>query len=176
MTRKMGLLLGLVVALGALLFFDRMTPPTTLEDTPPRNTEAAAAPVATGQNALNPVATLPPEVFAPIFERPLFRPDRSRTGPTSEETAAQESEVSLEPEKVELVMPPRLLGTVSRPRPGGAFLADGNSGEISYVVIGQSFKGWRLLEIGDDWAELLGETGPLHLSFPKLQQPVQTAP
>ncbi|MEY4304868.1 MAG: hypothetical protein RIT52_1043, partial [Pseudomonadota bacterium] len=54
MTRKMGLLLGLVVALGALLFFDRMTPPTTLEDTSPRNTEAAAAPVETGQNALNP--------------------------------------------------------------------------------------------------------------------------
>lgn len=173
MTRKMGLLLGLVIALGALLLFDRMTRSTKVEDTTPRNLESAPIPVEAGQNALNPVATLPPEVFAPIFERPLFRPDRSRTRPGKEETTEQGSEASLEPEKAEPELPPRLLGTVSRPRPGGAFLADGNSGESSYVAIGQNFNGWRLLGIGDDWAELIGDTGPLHLSFP---QPLQPAP
>lgn len=175
MTRRMGLLLGLVAVLATVLFLDRRTPPPATEDISPRPTTAVAAPVDAAQNALNPVARLAPETLAPIFDRPLFRPDRASPIPAKEEGSAQDAEAAPQSAPITPEMPPKLLGTISQPQPGGAFLASGNSGETSFVAIGQSFEGWQLLAVGEDWADLIGSFGPLHLAFPQPQQPAPEA-
>lgn len=169
MTRGMLLLLLLGAALTVAIGLDRLwlAPlPKTAAPTPPL---AAVDPAPMSQRALNPAARLAPDVLAPIFDRPLFRPSRSQTPPEITENAAPSPE--LDPVGIVPDLPPALLGTVNLPKPGGAFLADGSSGETAFVSVGQIFGGWRLLSVGDGWAELNGPDGPLRLAFPQPQQP-----
>ena len=125
------------------------------------------------QGALNPVAGLTPDILAPILDRPLFRPSRSPALPESDDSAVPSpvsAPVAVVPARV-----PTLLGTVNLPKPGGAFLADGGSGEAAFVVVGQSFGPWQLISVGDGWAELDGSEGPLRLAFPQPQHLGQQA-
>lgn len=171
MTRRMMVLLLLGGALAVAVGFDRLglaPAPQTAAPTQPV-TEVDPAPMS--QSALNPVAGLAPDILAPVFDRPLFRPSRSQSLPESTESATPSAEPVPAVPAPDLT--PTLLGTVNLPKPGGAFLADAGSGETAFVAVGQRFGPWRLLSVGDGWAELDGPEGPLRLAFP---QPQAAAP
>lgn len=169
MTRRMMFLLLLGGVLTVALGLDRLWLAPQPETVPPPQPVSVADHAPMAQSALNPAAGLAPEVLAPIFDRPLFRPNRSRTLRESAESVAPSPEP--DPEVLAPDLTPTLLGTVNLPKPGGAFLADGGSGETAFVTVGQSFGPWRLLAVGDGWVELEGPDGPLRLAFPQPQQP-----
>lgn len=173
MTRRMILLLVLGAALVVALGLDRLWLAPLPKVAAPAPPLAAVDPAPMSQSALNPAAGLAPDILAPIFDRPLFRPSRSQTLPESPETAVP----SPEPEAVAIApdLPPTLLGTINLPQPGGAFMANADSGETAFVAVGQSFGPWRLLSVGDGWAELDGPDGLLRLAFPLPQQPAPEA-
>lgn len=169
MTRRMMFLLLLGGALAVALGLDRLWLAPQPEMAAPPQPVSVADPAPMSQGALNPAAGLAPDLLAPVFDRPLFRPSRSQTLPESAEIAVPNPEP--DPVAIAPDLTPTLLGTVNLPKPGGAFLAEGGSGETAFVAVGQSFGPWRLLSVGDGWVELEGPDGALRLAFPQPQQP-----
>ncbi len=167
MTRRLKVMLFLLAGLAAAVGFDRSwlipSPGTAVLEKP----LAAVDPAQMSQSPLNPIAGLAPEILAPIFDRPLFRPTRLQ--PLLETQENTEPFVEPEPLPPAPEAPPKLSGTVDLPKPGGAFLTNG-SGETTFVAVGQRFGQWKLLSVGDGWAEVNGPDGRLRLAFPLLQK------
>lgn len=162
MTRRMLVLWALVAALALAVGVDRLRIAPAPDAPAPQQPPGAGTPAPPAQGALNPVAMLPPDSLAPIFDRPLFRPSRSPDTAPAPEASAEPPAAAPAAD-----LPPRLLGTISQPRPGGAFLAHADGGTTGFVGVGQTFGPWRLLAVGDGWADLTGPDGPLHLAFPR---------
>lgn len=115
---------------------------------------------------LNPLSRLTEADFAALFDHPLFNPSRSKpvieapppdmgSNPVADET----------PRPEEPAGPPRpvLMGTVTSPWPGGAYLGDDAGGPVVFLRPGQAALGLHLEEVHTDSAIFVSAEGEVTL-------------
>lgn len=173
MTGRMRLMLLLIALLISLLLLDRWaaTLRTALPGRPAplslTDSTTTATPV-TQSAKLNPLASVPANQFADLLNRPLFSPSRHGVvnPPTDVGLPIQMAPVVAAAPVAVTAPNPVLLGTVSSPPPGGAFLGDDMGGPIEFVVPGAESRGLRLISVGPDSAKFRGAAGEIELHLP----------
>lgn len=159
-------LLGLVaLGLAILVAWDYWPAPAPVSKPEPLAPVAKVA-------LLNPMSQRAPAEFAPLFDRPLFDPARSKPV-TEPEPATVAAEVPA-PEVPTTNAPPQpvLMGTVTSPWPGGAFLGDDAGGPVTFLRPGQAALGLSLEAVQPDSAVFMGPSGEVTLHL----QPAPSAP
>lgn len=158
MTLRAGLMLIMAATLATLLWLDRSG-----------NTAASVATgrPATGQPVagLNPLAALTPTSFANLDQRPLFAPSRRKAEvkATDAQVVAPAPEVVPSTPAAPVERHPVLMGTVTSPRPGGAYLGDNAGGPVVFLQLGQSSQGYSLESVQNDRATFQTQNGEVTL-------------
>ncbi len=112
---------------------------------------------------LNPISQRQMADFQALFDHPLFDPTRSPPAlvvPEALVVAEAAPVVVADP-----VLPPEpvLMGTVTSPLPGGAYLGDASGGPVVFLRPGQSAQGLTLSQVFDQSAVFQGPDGPMTL-------------
>lgn len=158
MNRRPYVLAVCAVALAAFVAWDywpKRAPPAAGQ-----TREAPAPPIA----VLNPLSQRPMGDFQALFDHPLFDPTRS---PPAQEVVIQDSSAAPQTTAIveQPVLPPRpvLMGTLTSPSPGGAYLGDDAGGGIVFLRPGQSAQGLTLRQVFAESAVFQGPDGPVTL-------------
>ena len=131
---------------------------------------------------LNPISQRQKGDFQALFDHPLFDPTRS---PLAVAVAAPEPLVVEQASSVAAAAPilppqPVLLGTVTSPLPGGAYLGDDSGGPVVFLRPGEMAQGLTLFHVFDKSAEFIGPEGqitlPLVENAPTQGIPTQATP
>ena len=112
---------------------------------------------------LNPLSQRPMADFAALFDRPLFDPARSK--PVVASDVAPVVSNAPAPAEVTPGLPPQpvLMGTVTSPWPGGAYLGDDAGGPVAFLRPGQAALGLSLEAVQPDSALFMGPDGEITL-------------
>lgn len=172
MTVRPYLLGAVALALGALVVWDYWpTAPQATTATPQANGLPADA--ATQLAMLNPLSRLTDADFAPLFDRPLFDPTRSRPAPVTQPLDASPAPVAVEtpsaPKQPAGPPQPVLMGTVTSPWPGGAYLGDDAGGPVVFLRPGQASLGLHLEAVQKESALFMGPQGEVTLPLRKTE-------
>ncbi|MBI1171979.1 hypothetical protein GC209_11295 [bacterium] len=126
---------------------------------------------------LNPQAGKTEADFAALFDHPLFDPTRNRPMPEAPPQTAPAPEVAAEPTPAAPSGPaqPVLMGTVTSPWPGGAYLGDDAGGPVVFLRPGQAAQGLHLEVVQADSATFMGPVGEVTLTLRKSGAPGDNA-
>ncbi|SMR83565.1 hypothetical protein SAMN04488030_0042 [Aliiroseovarius halocynthiae] len=149
-----GILLGVVVALGALTITQMFAPERTVVQFASQKTNIASV-----QNANTSTAPDLPKraavYFEAISERPIFAPTRRPAVETVEEIAVIEPEVVPEPVEIKPSLPPNIkLHGISGDRENLSALLSIEGGSPDWAPVGTLFGNWKLTDVGADWVLL----------------------
>ena len=118
--------------------------------------------------ALNPISRRPDADFAALFDHPLFDPSRKKPvvealnlGAAALPNAPQASVPKMPAGPVRAV----LMGTVTTPLPGGAYLGDSSGGLVVFLRPGQGALGLNLEVVHTDSAIFMGPDGEVILTL-----------
>ena len=162
MTLRAVLMLILATGLAVLLWLDRSSDPAT--------------PVAASRSTptqpvddLNPLATLAPTSFANLDQRPLFSQSRRKAeAPAADiQVVAPAAEVVPPAPAAPVERHPILMGTVTSPRPGGAYLGDNVGGPVIFLRPGEASQGLSLETVQNDSATFQTQNGEVTLTLQK---------
>ena len=165
MSFRMNVLGAVALALAGVVIWDywpeRPIPPAVL---------ATVQPVPAIPN-LNPLLRRTDADFAALFDHPLFDPTRNR--PLVDATASEPTPAPVAP--ADDVAPVQaagsgqavLMGTVTSPWPGGAYLGDDAGGPVVFLRPGQASLGLHLEEVHSDTAIFMGPNGEVTLILEK---------
>ena len=127
---------------------------------------------------LNPLSQRAMADFQALFDHPLFTPTRSPPAsvmvtPDAEVIAEAPAIVTADP-----VLPPKpvLMGTVTSPMPGGAYLGDDSGGPVVFLRPGQTAQGLTLQTVLAESAEFMGPDGPVTLPLQDTPPPASETP
>jgi hypothetical protein len=166
MTRRAWIGLLVVLALAGLVGWQYWPAPGDQLAAP--EAKAVSAPVP----GLNPLAGRSADSLAAWAEHPLFAPDRTppaAPAPTAQPEVAPALEVvapAPEPDPQ-----PVLQGVVVTPKPGGAYVSDGQGGDSVFLRPGQAALGLTLEEVFADHATFMTDKGEVTLTLPVLTSP-----
>ena len=122
---------------------------------------------------LNPLSQRPREDFQALLDQPLFDP--SRTPPAAAVELPDAPQITQAPAVVaaELVLPlqPVLMGTVTSPLPGGAYVGDDAGGLIVFLRPGQTAQGLTLQTVFAESAVFMGPDGSVTLTLQAMPAP-----
>ncbi|MBC2836535.1 hypothetical protein [Paragemmobacter straminiformis] len=161
MTGRIRLLSIVAVLLLGLLVLDRLFG-IAPETPPPSTTDPAALAPAAGPA----LAALP----AALADHPLFQPSRASANadPAAPSLTGLQPpllpEPSTPPPAPEVL--PVLLGVVTSPPPGGAFVGDTAGGPTVYLEPGEESRGLHLMTVASDRAVFHGPDGDVTLFLP----------
>jgi hypothetical protein len=163
--RSMPLLLVLLAVVAGVVAYDRLRPSMPVVPTPEAAGRSQPSSDAQGGagDSLNPISTLSPEVFDPLFDRPLFT--ATRAAPDTAESDADPASPGMPDLAPDAPSFPVLLGTITEPQPGGVFLSNPEDGTSAFISPGGIFLEWRLDTFGEGWAELSGPEGTIRITF-----------
>ncbi len=142
-------------------------------------TVAAAVPKDPVIATLNPLSRRTDADFAALFDHPLFDPTRNR--PVVEGLAPEPAPAPAALTGDAAAMQPLgsaqavLMGTVTSPRPGGAYLGDDAGGPVVFLRPGQASLGLHLEEVHSDTAIFMGPNGEVTLILQKSGELVASA-
>lgn len=121
---------------------------------------------------LNPLSQRENDDFHSLSDHPLFDPNRSPpVAAVAQKDALIASEISKFVEAAPVLSPkPVLMGTVTSPMPGGAYLGDDFGGPVVFLRPGQTSMGLTLKQVLDRSAFFEGPDGLLNL--PLQESPV----
>ena len=128
---------------------------------------------------LNPLSKLTDTDFAALFDHPLFDPARSKPAVEAPPPEAAPVPVVTEtpvPDQPAGPARPVLMGTVTTPWPGGAYLGDDAGGPVVFLRPGQASQGLHLEEVHSDSALFMGPQGEVTLRLQATQTPDEGAP
>lgn len=115
---------------------------------------------------LNPMSERQAADFAPLFDHPLFTPSRAR--PVVDAPAVEAPVEVPDPAPAEAPKGPAqpvLMGTVTSPFPGGAYLGDDAGGPVIFLRPGQAALGLHLEEVHAHSALFMGPEGEVTLEL-----------
>lgn len=160
MTARIRLLSLVAVLLLAFLLLDRLLGGASDEVTVPASDPSA---VTTADQPTR--AALP----AALAEHPLFQPSRASASAAMAPPALTMAQPPLSPEPTSAPAPevlPKLMGVVTSPLPGGAFLGDTAGGATVYLEPGEESRGLHLMSVASDRATFHGPDGDVTLLLP----------
>ena len=163
MTARVWIMAGVALVLGGLVARDYWPSPP---QAPAAEPTAVVQPAA---QTLNPMANRQPADFAALFAQPLFAPTRK---PPMAQTAAPPDTPPDTPPPADLAIEapaqapqPMLMGTVTSPWPGGAFLGDDQGGPVVFLRPGQQSQGLFLEQVNRTSALFKGPDGEVTLTL-----------
>jgi len=173
MTLRPYLLALCALGLAGLVAWDYWPKPAPVPAVPPSPIQSTAV------ADLNPISQRQKGAFQALFDHPLFDPTRS---PPALAVAAPEPLVveQAAPVAAPAILPPQpvLMGTVTSPLPGGAYLGDDSGGLVVFLRPGEMAQGLTLFHVFDKSAEFIGPEGqitlPLVENAPTQATPTQT--
>jgi hypothetical protein len=127
---------------------------------------------------LNPMSQRQAADFAPLFDHPLFAPSRTRPVVDAPVDATPPAPVAeaLVPEAPAGPPQPVLMGTVTSPWPGGAYLGDDAGGPVFFLRPGQEALGLHLEEVRAHSAIFMSADGEVTLELRKIAPPESAPP
>lgn len=170
MTLRPWLLGGVAVLLAAMVAREYWPAPP--EPQPVAPVVKAARPT------LNPMARRGPADFAALSDHPLFDPTRAKVAaavPVAEAAPAPAAEPAPVAEATGPAHPV-LMGTVTSPWPGGAYLGDDAGGPVVFLRPGQEAQGLHLEEVQAGRAIFKGPEGEVTLTLQKVETTTPAAP